>query len=474
MRTFRCSLLLFILALLCVFLTRPVVAQAQNANPDDVWLGTWSVEGDHFRPIFRFKRGEDGDVTAFLTNDKSQKDYPFSSTTIRGDSVFLQLASANARFRGALSEDGPKIEGTWVQGERSASLTFTPVKETAPEARATDPPRPQEPEPPYPYATEDVTFQNEADGSTLAGTLTHPAGEGPFPAVVLLSGSTPSARDYEFGGHKSFLVLADHLTRHGIAVLRYDKRGMGASEGNIGSASFEDFARDAAAAVRFLKNRPQIDAGNVGFVTHSAGGLIAPMVNERFEDAAFLALLMPPSLPGHEVLVEQNVRLRIGADVSTAEVDSTRKVHRRLFDAIRADTDSATAAMRVRSILKNWGFSGNELEKRIEANTMPWWRDFVRYDPRPTLRKVDVPTLAVFGTKDLAVPPEQNAAPLRSALEKSPSEDVTVRVLDGLNHWMQPATTGRPNEISQIETTIAPELLDMLTDWIQTRTSAGE
>ena len=401
-----------------------------------------------------------------MTNDKSREGSPFSSVAVRGDSIFLNLASANARFQGALSEGSSKIEGTWIQGERSVSLTFTPV--------ADEPARPQHPERPYPYVSKEVTFRNEADGVALAGTLTYPTGEGPFPAVVLLTGSTPSKRDYEFGGHKSFLVLADHLTRHGIAVLRYDKRGRGASQGHVGSAGFEDFARDAAAAIRFMKNRAQIEKGNVGFVTHSAGGLIAPMVHEQFEEAAFLALLVPPSLPGHEVLVEQNVRLRTGVDAPAAERDSIRGAMRRLFDAVRADTDSATAAARVRSILEEGGFSGEELETRVEANTMPWWRDFTRYDPRPTLRKVDVPTLVIFGTKDLAVSSEQNAEPMRSALEESPSSDVTVRVIDGLNHWLQPAITGRQNEISQIETTIAPKVLNILTGWIQARTSAGE
>ena len=377
-------------------------AQAQDAKTSDALLGTWSAEEDYFRPYFRFKRGEEGAITAFLTNDRSREGTPFSSTTVRGDSVFLHLAPADARFRGVLSEDDSKIEGTWTQGERSASLTFTPV--------ADEPARPQRPEPPYPYATEEVTFQNEADSITLAGTLTHPKGDGPYTGVVLISGTGANARDYGIGsGHKLFHVLADHLTRHGIAVLRYDRRGVARSEGSLRSADLEDFARDAAAAVRFLKNRPQIEAGSVGLVGHSVGGVIAPMVNERFEEAAFLALLMPPSVPGHKVLAQQNARMLTATGASKAVVDSVRKSSHRLFDAIRADTDSVTAAVRVRSFYEERGFSGEELEKRVEANTMPWWRDFARYDPRPTLRKIDVPTLAIFGTNDLAVPPEQNA-----------------------------------------------------------------
>jgi pimeloyl-ACP methyl ester carboxylesterase len=449
---------------------QPTTTQAQNTDPSEELLGTWSAEEDYFRPVFRFKRDNDGTVTAFLTNDRSQKGNPFSSTTVRGDSIFLELAPANARFQGALSEDGSRIEGKWMQRGRTASLTLTPVSETA----ATEPNRPQRPEPPYPYVSEEVTFRHEAGGITIAGTMTRPEGEGPFPGVVLLHGSGANERDYEINGHKPFLVLADHLTRQGIAVLRYDMRGAGASEGSFRSAHLEDLARDAASALRFLKERPEVKASEAGLVAHSMGTLLAPWAAEQFQEASFLVLLMPPSQPGHEMLVAQNARLAEAAGASDAEVDSIRQEMHRLFDVIRSDLDSVAVAAQVRSILKQQGVANGALEARVEANTTPWWRDFARHDPRPRLEKIGVPTLALFGSKDLFVPPEQNAKAMRAALAASPSDDAAVQVLDGLNHWLQPAETGLPREIAQIEMTIAPALLSDLADWIQGQTSADE
>lgn len=187
-----------------------------------------------------------------------------------------------------------------------------------------------------------------------------------------------------------------------------------------------------------------------------------------------MALLMPPARPGHEMLVEQNARLAAAAGASDAEVDSVRKAMRRLFDVIRSDSDSMTAASQVRAIYKKQGLTEEALEARVEANTMPWWRDFARYDPRARLEKIIAPALVLFGAKDLGVPPMQNADAMRSALAASSSDTVTIRVMDELNHWLQPAETGRPNEIAQIETTIAPRVLNELTDWIRSQVSTDE
>ena len=162
------------------------------------------------------------------------------------------------------------------------------------------------------------------------------------------------------------------------------------------------------------------------------------------------------------------------AGASQAEVDSARVRARRIFDVVRADTDSATTAARLRAVYEARGVKDEDLVARIEPNTMPWFRDLARYDPLPLFREVEAPVFVLFGTKDLMVPPEQHASSVRTALAARSKGDATVRVLDGLNHWMQPAETGRPSEISQIETTVAPALIDELVGWIQSRTAAGE
>jgi pimeloyl-ACP methyl ester carboxylesterase len=465
------------LVLACALLLLPSAVQAQDDETNEAFFGSWSAEEDYFRPVIHIGRGEGGALAASLGRRALGEGAPFSSVTIRGDSVFFASKRMGARFEGALTSDGSAIEGTWTQGERAAPLTLTPVERSASSGQtaAQEPVRPQEPEPPYPYAAKEVTFQNETGGPALSGTLTLPEGDGPFPVAVLLSGTGANERNYEIDGHALFHVLADRLTRRGVAVLRYDRRGVGRSKGRLQSAHLEDFARDAAAALRFLKSHSQTEAGSVGLVGHSAGGLVAPMASTQSEDAAFLALLMPPAgRPGHEILVGQEARLQAAAGASQAEVDSARVRARRIFDVVRADTDSATTAARLRAVYEARGVKDEDLVARIEPNTMPWFRDLARYDPLPLLREVEAPVFVLFGTKDLMVPPEQHASSVRTALAARSKGDATVRVLDGLNHWMQPAETGRPSEISQIETTVAPALIDELVGWIQSRTAAGE
>lgn len=474
--------LILLILILILGLARTAIgfapAQAQDRSPQPDLSGVWAAEEDYFNARLRFEYTGEGVWNAFIVGQEASGGSPFHEVTVRSDSVLLRLdEGGQTYFRGVFSDDGPTIAGEWTQGAQSAPVTFAPDEEamsSSPPSAASSPPRPQEPEPPYPYAAEEVTFESEAGGVTLSGTLTRPEGDGPHPAVVLLSGTGASNRDYEISGHKSFLVLADHLTRNGIAVLRYDRRGVGASDGSLEGARLEDFARDAAAALRFVKAQPGVDASEVGLVGHSMGGFTAPRVSNQFEAADFLVLLMPLSLPGYEVMVEQEPRMWAASGASQAKVDSARVAARRLNDILRADTDSATAAAQLREMLEEESGMGNqELEAQVKAGTSPWWREMLRYDPRPALRDVEAPVLAVFGTKDIAVPPEQNAEPMRMALADSPSGDATVHVLDGLNHWMQPAKTGSPAETGQIETTIAPNLLNLVTEWIQTRT-AGE
>lgn len=293
----RTSSLFSFRVLLCLtglFLTAALPAPAQETSSDTTIIGAWSAEEAYFRPVIRLERAANGSLVAFLAGNAEKKGTPFSKTRLRGDSLFLQSDRMSAQFRGIVSGEQQVIKGTWSQGERSATLTLTPVEEAAAnESASTTSSRPQHPEKPYPYRTEEVTFKSDAGGVTLAGTLSMPDEEGPHPAVVLLQGSGENGRDYAYRGHKFFLVLADHLTRHGIAVLRYDLRGVDESEGRLSGASLEDLARDAASALRFLKERPSTEAGSVGLIGHSMGGMIAPWIHGQFEETAFLGLLAP-------------------------------------------------------------------------------------------------------------------------------------------------------------------------------------
>jgi pimeloyl-ACP methyl ester carboxylesterase len=264
-------------------------------------------------------------------------------------------------------------------------------------------------------------------------------------------------------------VLADHLTRQGIAVLRYDERGVGNSGGTFDGATSEDFARDAAAAVRFLRKHAAVDADEVGLLGMSEGGLVAPMGHTQHEPVSFLVLMAGPSVPGHDILVEQSAQIAAAQGAPSAVVDSVRRTQRRMMEVVRTGADSAAIAEQVRPLLGERGANDEQIQAQLARITDPWFRFFARYDPEPTLRQVDVPVLALYGSKDLQVPPDQNVEPMRTALANSPSDDVTVRVLDGLNHLFQPAESGVPSRYAQIDTTMAPKALETVSDWILDR-----
>lgn len=459
-------LLLLVAGAVALGLLLPSPASAQNAVVDS-WAGSLEVGGTQLRLVFRIEEGENGLTATMDSPDQGATGIPVTNVTVSGDSVTLTVGGIGGEFAGELNSQGTTIEGTWRQSGRSFPLTLTPAGEedTAP------PPRPQHPEPPYPYNQEDVTFRNQEAGIPLAGTLTRPQGEGPHPAVVLVSGSGPQDRNAQILNHKIFLVLADHLTRQGIAVLRYDERGVGESEGSYSGATSEDFARDVASAVRFLRGRSEVRSDAVGLVGLSEGGIVAPMVHTRFEPVSFLVLMAGPSVPGGDIIVEQSAKIAAAGGAPPSAVDSIRQAQRRLMDAVRAGSDSASVASRLRPILDREDSNEEQMQAQIGQMTGPWFRYFVGYDPVPALRKVDVPTLALYGSNDLQVPPEQNAAPMRAALRDAPTNDATVRVLDGLNHIFQPAETGLPGRYGQIETTMAPAALDAVSGWILKRTT---
>ena len=443
------------------------------AFAQDTVVGTWSgqleIQGMELRVVFHVEQGDGGLTATMDSPDQGATEIPVSDVTVVGDSVTLAVDRIAGAYEGVLVEDSAKIKGTWTQGGQSFPLALTP----ADEADTALPPRPQHPEPPSPYAVDSVTFRNASAGLTLDGTLTRPEGEGPHPAVVLVSGSGPQDRNSEVFSHKLFHVLADHLTRQGIAVLRYDERGVGASGGTFDGATSEDFATDVAAAVRFLRSRSEIDADAVGLLGMSEGGLVAPMVHTRFEPVDFLVLMAGPSVPGYDILVEQTARIAAAQGTPSGAVDSIRSVQRRTLEGVATAPDSAAAAEHLRSVLEEEGVEPDRIQAQIDQATDPWFRFFVRYDPAPTLRQVDVPVLALYGSKDLQVPPKQNAPPMRTALRESPSRDATVRVLDGLNHLFQPAETGLPTEYAQIETTMAPRALRVVSSWIRARTAVN-
>lgn len=339
--------------------------------------------------------------------------------------------------------------------------------------------RPQTPRPPFSYESEEVTIES-AQGVTLAGTLTTPEGEGPFPAVILVSGSGPQDRNETIAGHQPFLVLSDWLANAGIAVLRYDDRGTAASTGSFGSATLEDFAEDAAAAVAWLDARAE--TGEVGIIGHSEGGYLAPWVADDVDAVDFVVMLAGPAVPGAELYAEQHARIMEagGADTETANVygEAVAALIAPFVEQpdVPAEDLRDEAAAGFSEILL--GLSDEELQALgaedegtinewaqmlVGFVSAQWVRSFLTYDPRPALEALNVPALAIFGEKDVQVPADQNAEPMQSLLSNEKSE---VRVEEGLNHLFQTAETGSMEEYQRIDETIAPQVMSTIELWI--------
>lgn len=372
-------------------------------------------------------------------------------------------------FSYALSRLDGRYEGHWDEARQAFSGTWTQHGQALPLALSKGPPkpieRPQTPQPPFPYKAEDVVFANAAaPGVSLAGTLTLPEGTGPFPAAILISGSGPNDRDETLFHHKPFAVIADALTRRGIAVLRFDKRGIGGSKGAYASATTLDFASDAAAAVAYLRSRPEIDAGRIGLIGHSEGGLIAPLVAADDARLAFLVLLAGSGVRGDELLVAQNRALGQAGGMSTPALLIAEAFNRKIYATIMGEADDAKLKAALGLELTLAGVPAAARDAQIAGMVSPWLRSFLALDPAPTLAKLRLPVLALVGSKDLQVPADVNFPALKAALAQDPQ--ARVEVVPDANHLFQAATTGLPAEYGRITQTMSPQALTEIGDFV--------
>jgi len=457
---------------------------APRDAPQEAIVGRWmgTLEGAPLRLAFNITAAEDGTLSATMDSpDQGVNGIPTESTTFEDGTLIVTVPAVpgGGRFEGTLGDDG-RIVGAWSQGPQSIPLVLEKQEEGAPAFG----PRPQEPTEPFPYEVEDVSYPNPAAGNELAGTLTRPRGEGPFPAVVLISGSGSQDRDEALMGHRPFFVLADHLTRAGIAVLRFDDRGVGGSTGDPSTATSMDLSSDTEAGVDYLLGRDDIDASAIGLIGHSEGGIIAPMVAARRDEVAFIVLMAGTGVNGAEILYDQAADILAANGVPTDAVQRNTARQERLFRAVtEAEADEVEARFRAEladqlqnadaTDLAVMGFSSPDdsttIETAVRQYTSPWFRYFLSYDPAPMLERVKVPVLAINGTLDLQVPWEVNLSAIGAALERGGNPDYTTMELEGLNHLFQTATTGAPTEYAQIEETIAPVALETMSDWILKR-----
>lgn len=334
---------------------------------------------------------------------------------------------------------------------------------------------PQEPKGAIPYIEEEVKYLNSAADVTLAGTLTLPRSEKPFPAVLLIAGSGPNDRDETVFGHKPFLVLADHLTRQGIAVLRVDKRGVGQSTGTYSQATTEDFASDVVAGVEYLKTRKEVDAKQIGLIGHSEGGLIAPMVSVKSKDVAFIVLMAAPSVTGEEILYAQEAMLSRVMGVPEEKLRHQLDFQKQILTAILHESDLKKADKLLREIIaKELAHLPQAerqtnvavLEAQIKRINTKWFRYFLTYDPSTSLKYLKIPVLAINGELDCQAPSKQNLPVIAKALQEAGNRNYTIIEFPKVNHFLQTCETGSILEYGKIEETIAPVILNAISDWI--------
>ncbi|WP_439470764.1 alpha/beta hydrolase family protein [Brevundimonas sp.] len=454
-----------ILSLTVAAAVSPVAVQAPAGELAGRWEGRITVSGQSLRVVLNV----DAVGAATLDSpDQGVTGLPVSGLSLQGGVVRFSVPAAGGGFEGSLADGGRTLNGALTQGAATLPLVLTRSLELAPSAPPPVTPepaahRPQTPQAPFPYRSEEVVIPTTMAGVQLAGTLTLPEGRGPFPAVLLISGSGQQDRDETVFGHKPFLILADALTRRGVAVLRVDDRGVGGSTGPLASATSADFALDAGASVAFLDARP--DISRIGLIGHSEGGTIAPLVAQVHPDIAFVVMIAGPAVSGGDLLVEQSRATLQASGVAPAMIERNVGLQARIMQAVAANADSAEAVVAaVEPILAEAGLPEAQRQAAAAQVTAPWTRWFVAHDPQPSLRALSAPLLAVYGGKDTQVPAQQNAAALRAA---APSADIVV--LPNLNHLMQPATTGLVAEYQTIETTIDPEALRTIVDWVAAR-----
>lgn len=441
-----------------LLLISPAIAQTVS-DLDGDWDGT--IVPLSLRLTLHVE-SKDGSTNATLISiDQGNARLPVSALVRAGNDVSFEFLAGKGRFSGTLQ--GDTLSGVLSQGE---ALPLVLTRRVAGAAAPAPRRRPQEPQPPLPYAVEEVTVAGP-DG-TLAGTLTLPQSPAPVAAVLLVAGSGPTDRDESIAGHKPFLVLADALTRRGIAVLRMDKRGVGKSTGNYAAATSKDFAQDAQAAITYLRTRKEVDARKVGLLGHSEGGLVAPMVAARDPAIAFVVLMAAPGLTGEDILTRQQRIIAAAGGATPNQLDKAEATNRALYRALANAQDDGQMRSHALPLLQAAGIPAAQQEAALKEIGGPWFRYFLSYDPEPMLRQVSIPVLAITGDKDTQVTAPENLAVIRAALSGNP--DTTVLELPGLNHLFQSAKTGLRAEYNEIEETMSPAALAIIGDWIVQRT----
>jgi pimeloyl-ACP methyl ester carboxylesterase len=408
-----------------------------------IWNGTVKLGKDkEISFIFDIKNIDNSYVTVLSIPAQRVAGLKPQSTTFKNGILFIDGANLGLKYEGKFNATSQQFEGNFSEGANTLALNLQ-KGELKLEPKNN---RPQEPVRPYPYNEEEVVFENIQANITLAGTLTIPRNNKKAPAVILISGSGPQDRDETFANHKPFWILADHLTRQGIAVLRFDDRGVGKSTGNFSNATTKDFSTDVVSAVAYLKSRADIDTSNIGLIGHSEGGIIAPLAANQTKEVSFIVLLASTGIPGSEISLMQSISMRpfpvpneaayehaIRKAIEIAASDSElSKIKKELTEHY-----NKTIAPILKPMVGNDDKVNEIVKGLIESRTTPWVRYFYNYNPATEIEKLNIPVLSLNGTNDTQVTADINQKGIKDALIKGGNKDYKIIELENLNHFFQ-------------------------------------
>jgi pimeloyl-ACP methyl ester carboxylesterase len=435
------------------------------SKAEGTWQGAIEFGNMRMRLQLHISHDDKRELLASVDSlDQGIQGIPASRVSESAGEMKFELSAFDAEYSGSLDSAKNKISGHWSQNGNNEKLNFHRSD------RPLELRRPQNPVKPYPYREEEISFASGNPPETLAGTLTLPQGAGPFPVAVLLGGASPTDRDETVAGHKPFLLLADFLTKSGIAVLRYDKRGIAQSKGDFPEATIETFSQDAQSALTYLKSRKELDPKRFGMIGHGEGGMIASLVATRTNDVAWLVLLATPATIGEKTLLRQSELIARAGGLPEDQIARSLEFDRKAYAAVREEKDSATLQKRLDTLVQQSGLSEAvtpaALQAQIRFMVSPWFRQFLDYDPQPALDKLRCPVLALSGDRDLQVDSQENVPLLRKASDVSENKDFTVVEIEGVNHLFQTAQSGSPALYGAIEETIAPQVLTALGNWV--------
>ena len=461
-----------------VFIALNTFAQSPIQN----WTGILNAGGQKIELRLHLIQNADKTYTSnWDVPAQKAKGIASSKTTLENSQLSIEIKMIGASYTGSLNVTGDKMEGTWGQSGMNFPLNMEPLKEDAPVAVFI---KPQTPKPPFAYTSQDIVYHGPNTNLDYGATLTYPNDNKKHSLVILITGSGKQDRDETIFDHKPFAVIADYLTKKGFAVLRVDDRGAGKSTGDFSKSTSADFALDVEEHILYAKSLAMVDTNKIGLLGHSEGGLIAPMVAARNKSVAFIVLLAGPGIQIVDLMGIQNELVLKSVGVSQDAISAYIPLYKNLMKTIIATDKKEEAIVKAKEIVKDWYTStdkalvknttniNNEAEAEKFANAMTetlstnWWKYFGAYDPQPILQKVKCPVLAINGSADIQVPADASIHGIDAALKKGGNKNFTTKQFEGLNHLFQKCTKCTVAEYGELETTIEPEVLDTIGDWL--------